>query len=145
MAAAVCRARDLDSVFFRAIPSGPDNIGDYERCRLEISTSRRLFDTLAFSQKRVHSTKFIPTTRIQDIFIHEAFKGFEVRFYLAIIVEGEEEVEVVFPVSINLEWKKTNIKAIITLISARQKMLPRRPILEEVWRGAKSCLYEPKS
>ena len=44
------------------------------------------------------STKFIPTTRIQDIFIHEAFKGFEVRFYLAIVVEGEEDVVVVFPV-----------------------------------------------
>jgi phosphatidylinositol glycan class H protein len=32
--------------------------------------------------------------------IHEAFKGFEVRFYLAIIVEGEPEVVVVFPVSV---------------------------------------------
>jgi len=36
---------------------------------------------------------------IQDIFIHEAFKGFEVRFYLAIVVEGEHDVVVVFPVS----------------------------------------------
>jgi len=45
------------------------------------------------------ATRFIPTTSIQDIFIHEAFKGFEVRFYLAIVVEGEEEAVVVFPVS----------------------------------------------
>lgn len=45
------------------------------------------------------STRFIPTTHIQDIFIHEAFKGFEVRFYLSIVVEGEEDVVVVFPVS----------------------------------------------
>jgi phosphatidylinositol glycan class H protein len=45
------------------------------------------------------TTRFIPTTSIQDIFIHEAFKGFEVRFYLAIVVEGEEDVVVVFPVS----------------------------------------------
>lgn len=44
------------------------------------------------------ATRFIPTTQIQDIVIHEAFKGFEVRFYLAIIVEGEPEVVVVFPV-----------------------------------------------
>lgn len=44
------------------------------------------------------TTRFIPTTQIQDIVIHEAFKGFEVRFYLAIIVEGEPEVVVVFPV-----------------------------------------------
>ena len=44
-------------------------------------------------------TRFIPTSSIQDIFIHEAFKGFEVRFYLSIVVEGEEGVVVVFPVS----------------------------------------------
>jgi len=44
------------------------------------------------------STRFIPTTVIQDILIHEAFKGFEVRFYLAIVVEGEEDLVVVFPV-----------------------------------------------
>lgn len=44
------------------------------------------------------ATRFIPTTQIQDIIIHEAFKGFEVRFYLAVIVEGEPDVLVVFPV-----------------------------------------------
>ena len=44
------------------------------------------------------TTTFIPTTRIQDIVIHEAFKGLEVRFYLAVIVEGATEVVVVFPV-----------------------------------------------
>ncbi|GES61858.1 phosphatidylinositol N-acetylglucosaminyltransferase [Aspergillus terreus] len=68
------------------------------------------------------STRFIPTTQIQDIVIHEAFKGFEVRFYLAVIVEGEGEVVVVFP-----------------------KLLPGRAILEEVWRGSRHCLYESKS
>lgn len=66
------------------------------------------------------STRFIPTAQIQDIFIHEAFRGFEVRFYLAIIVEGEKEAVVVFP-----------------------KLLPRLEILEEVWRGAKKVLYQP--
>ena len=43
------------------------------------------------------TTRFIPTTSIQDIYIHEAFRGFEVRFYLAIVVEGEQSVVVVFP------------------------------------------------
>jgi CO dehydrogenase/acetyl-CoA synthase gamma subunit (corrinoid Fe-S protein) len=43
-------------------------------------------------------TRFIPTTQIQDIVIHEAFRGFAVRFYLAIIVDGESAVVVVFPV-----------------------------------------------
>ena len=45
------------------------------------------------------NTRFIPTSSVQDIFIHEAFKGFEVKFYLCIVVEGEEDVVVVFPVS----------------------------------------------
>lgn len=63
--------------------------------------------------------RFIPTTSIQDIVIHEAFKGFEVRFYLAIIVEGEGDVVVVF-----------------------DKLLPRRAVLEEVWRGGRKCLWE---
>lgn len=35
-----------------------------------------------------------------DIFIHEAFRGFEVRYYLAVVVEGEGAVVVVFPVSL---------------------------------------------
>lgn len=65
--------------------------------------------------------RFIPTTSIQDIFLYEAFKGFGVRFYLAIVVEGEENVVVVFPT-----------------------LLPRRAILEEVWRGTKKCLWESK-
>ncbi|KAK2805233.1 hypothetical protein FQN50_006258 [Emmonsiellopsis sp. PD_5] len=68
------------------------------------------------------STRFIPTTQIQDIVIHEAFKNFEVRFYLAVIVEGESDVVVVFP-----------------------NLLPRRLILEEVWKGSRKCLYDPKS
>jgi hypothetical protein len=48
------------------------------------------------------TTTFIPTTKIQDIVIHEAFKGLEVRFYLAVIVEEASEVVVVFPVSEDL-------------------------------------------
>ncbi|KAJ5481326.1 hypothetical protein N7475_000138 [Penicillium sp. IBT 31633x] len=68
------------------------------------------------------ATRFIPTTQIQDIVIHEAFKGFEVRFYLAVIVEGEPDVLVVFP-----------------------HMLPKREILEQVWRGSRRCLYDVKS
>ncbi|KAF2683095.1 hypothetical protein K458DRAFT_341006 [Lentithecium fluviatile CBS 122367] len=70
---------------------------------------------------RTPTTRFIPTTSIQDIFIHEAFKGFEVRFYLAVVVKGEDDVVVVFP-----------------------RMLPRRAVLEDVWRGARACLYEEK-
>ncbi|KAL4862534.1 hypothetical protein BDV12DRAFT_42166 [Aspergillus spectabilis] len=67
------------------------------------------------------ATRFIPTTEIQDIVIHEAFRGFEVRFYLAVVVVGEPEVVVVFP-----------------------KLLPNRAKLEEVWRGSRHCLYDSK-
>lgn len=64
------------------------------------------------------TTTFIPSTRIQDIVIHEAFKGLEVKFYLAVIVEDATEVVVVFP-----------------------NLLPRLDVLQEVWRGARRCLY----
>jgi phosphatidylinositol glycan class H protein len=66
------------------------------------------------------ATRFIPTEKIQDILVNEAFRGFEVRYYLIVVVEGEEDVVVVFP-----------------------RLLPRRRIVEAVWRGAKGCLYEP--
>ena len=45
------------------------------------------------------TTRFIPTTQIRDVFIHEAFRGFEVRYYLAVVVKDEKDVVVVFPVS----------------------------------------------
>lgn len=64
-------------------------------------------------------TRFIPTEKIQDIFVNEAFRGFEVRYYLIVVVEGEEDVVVVFP-----------------------GLLPRRQIVETVWRGARECLRE---
>ncbi|KAK6343275.1 hypothetical protein TWF730_010871 [Orbilia blumenaviensis] len=76
--------------------------------------------TLSSSYFVKANTRFIPTSTIQDIFIHEGFVGFEVRFYLAIVIEDESEVVVVFP-----------------------KLLPRREILENVWRGSRS-LYEPE-
>ncbi|KAI1136748.1 GPI-GlcNAc transferase complex, PIG-H component-domain-containing protein [Hypoxylon sp. FL0543] len=64
-------------------------------------------------------TRFIPTDKIQDVFINEVFRGFEVRHVLVVIVEGEEHVVVVFP-----------------------KLLPRPHILEKVWRGVRECLYD---
>jgi phosphatidylinositol glycan class H protein len=75
--------------------------------------------TISSTYLQTPTTRFIPTTNIQDIFIHEAFKGFEVRFYLMIVVEGEDEVVVVFP-----------------------NLLPRRSVLEVVWRGVRGGLWE---
>ncbi|KAK4063259.1 uncharacterized protein Triagg1_9644 [Trichoderma aggressivum f. europaeum] len=65
------------------------------------------------------ATRFIPTEKIQDILVNEAFRGFEVRYYLVVVVEGEEDVVVVFP-----------------------GLLPKRRIVETVWRGVRECLYE---
>ena len=47
------------------------------------------------------SCRFIPTSRIGDLWTHEGFYGFEVRFYLAVVVEGEEGLVVVFPVGLS--------------------------------------------
>jgi phosphatidylinositol N-acetylglucosaminyltransferase subunit H len=43
-------------------------------------------------------SRFIPASQIDDVFLYEGFKGMEVRYYLAVVVHGEEDVEVVFPV-----------------------------------------------
>ncbi|KAG5970107.1 hypothetical protein E4U58_000689 [Claviceps cyperi] len=67
------------------------------------------------------TTRFIPTEKIRDIFVNEAFRGMEVRYYLVVVVEGEGELVVVFP-----------------------GLLPRRGIVEDVWRGARECLYEKR-
>lgn len=57
------------------------------------------------------------------------------------IVEGEPVVLVVFPVSQRLKqqefWTYGD--------SNYQKLLPKREILEEVWRGSRRCLYDAKS
>ena len=65
------------------------------------------------------TTRFIPTSHIQDVWIHEGFVGFEVRYFLGIVVKGEDEIVVVFP-----------------------KTLPGRKVAEVVWRGLRGCLYE---
>ncbi|KAF9877714.1 phosphatidylinositol n-acetylglucosaminyltransferase [Colletotrichum karsti] len=65
------------------------------------------------------ATRFIPTEKIQDVLVNEAFRGFEVRYYLVVVVEGEDDLIVVFP-----------------------RILPRKKIVETVWRGVRGCLWE---
>lgn len=65
-------------------------------------------------------TRFIPTEKIRDVLINEAFRGFAVTYYLVVVVDGEEDVVVVFP-----------------------RLLPRRRVVEAVWRGVRGCLWEP--
>ncbi|KAI2632106.1 GPI-GlcNAc transferase complex, PIG-H component-domain-containing protein [Hypoxylon sp. NC1633] len=75
------------------------------------SSGRTLFSSLR--------TRFIPTDKIRDVLLNEAFRGFEVRHCLVVVVEGEDELVVVFPT-----------------------LLPRPRVLEKVWRGARECLFE---
>ncbi|KAG8160427.1 hypothetical protein KVR01_009963 [Diaporthe batatas] len=65
-------------------------------------------------------TRFIPTEKIRDVLINEAFRGIAVRYYLIVVVEGEDDVVVVFP-----------------------RLLPGRGVVEAVWRGVRGCLWEP--
>lgn len=73
------------------------------------------------------------------------------RFYLAIVVQGEEDVVVVFPVcfysAIFSALKTHSLFNDDIELNANhpQHLLPRRHILEDVWRGAKRCLYEQES
>jgi phosphatidylinositol glycan class H protein len=46
-------------------------------------------------------SRFIPASEIDDVLLYEGFKGMEVRYYLAVVVRGEEKVEVIFPVSMH--------------------------------------------
>lgn len=57
--------------------------------------------------------------KMQDCFVNEAFKGFEVRYLLVVVVEGERELVVVFP-----------------------RLLPGRKVVEVVWRGVRGVLGE---
>ncbi|KAH8156689.1 hypothetical protein CIB48_g11558 [Xylaria polymorpha] len=68
------------------------------------------------------TTRFIPTEKILDVLINEAFRGFGVRYYLVVVVEGEPDVVVVFP-----------------------RLLPRAADVERVWRGVRECLYGRKA
>ncbi|PLB38446.1 PIG-H family GPI synthesis protein [Aspergillus candidus] len=125
--ALACRIADAYSYGFIAVAStvmiyGVFRKGYTEESLLVIRGLGIQTSTSSSTYLSKASTRFIPTTQIQDIVIHEAFKGFEVRFYLALIVEGEPDVVVVFP-----------------------KLLPNRAILEEVWRGSRRCLYDSKS
>ena len=102
---------------------------------LGVQTSTSSSTYLSTSTKR-----FIPTSQIQDVFIHEAFIGFEVRYYLAIVIEGEPEVVVVFPVRHPVIPSR-----LIGSWRWFKNLLPKRELVEIVWRGARACLFEPKT
>jgi hypothetical protein len=88
----------LPSTFLNT-ESGPELIVGTEESLLTLRTLGIQTRSLSPCYLFPATTRFIPTSQIVDILIHEAFRGFEVRYYLAVVVEGEGAVVVVFPVS----------------------------------------------
>ncbi|KAG4035070.1 hypothetical protein MFRU_002g04170 [Monilinia fructicola] len=78
---------------------------------LQISSSPKTYLTTT-------KTRFIPSQKVQDIYINEVFRNFEVRYVLVVVVEGEGELLVVF-----------------------ERLLPGRRVLERVWRGGRRGLF----
>lgn len=95
--------------FFSKTPTNPIP-NNSEESLLALRTLGLQTRTLSPCYLLPATTRFIPTTQIRDLFIHEAFRGFEVRHYLAVVVKEEKDVVVVFPVSLVFvcslsEWK----------------------------------------
>ncbi|SEI33254.1 YALIA101S03e13938g1_1 [Yarrowia lipolytica] len=63
-------------------------------------------------------TTFLNLDSIIDLVIHEGFKGLEVIFFMTILVKDKDRTVVIFP-----------------------DLLPRRELLERVWRESRTCLY----
>lgn len=67
------------------------------------------------------TSKFIPSSDVLDILIHEAFIGFQIRYILVIIVKDQSKLQLVF-----------------------KNTLPRRDVLETVLRGSRQCFYRER-
>jgi len=66
------------------------------------------------------SRRFIPLTEVQDVLINEGLRRWDVRYYLAVLYsprQGEQRLEVAY-----------------------ENMLPRFPVLIEVYHGVHECL-----
>lgn len=65
------------------------------------------------------ATRFIPTEQIRDVLVNEVFAGFGVRYVLVVVVDGEEDMVVVFP-----------------------RLGGGKEVVLRVWRGVRGCLFE---
>ncbi|KAF4770066.1 hypothetical protein HAV15_011662 [Penicillium sp. str.  len=86
------------------------------------------------------STRFIPTTQIQDIVIHEAFKGFEVRFYLAVIVEGEPDAGGLPAYVAQARDLRAGLERFSAVSLRREVMIYPQPLSQEIFVCAKAYL-----
>lgn len=122
------------------------------------------------------TTRFIPTEQLQDLLVNEAFRGFEVRYYLVAVVRGSatgegtsSEAEADDDAQADADHDgSSSVQEGDGSDSAHHhhhrhhrhryladqdeedpivvvfpQLLPGLDIVQQVWREARACLYEP--
>ena len=88
------------------------------------------------------SWRFTPTSLTGDPRIHDGFCEFEIRFYLAVVVEGEEGYSGVYGRLFFLERLFLGETGAAFTAVGSYGLLPKRRVRELVRRGTKCFLYE---
>ena len=81
--------------------------------------------------------KFIPWSSLEDFLINEGLRGWNVRYYLVAInrtPQGALQLEVAFEVG------RKFVFIVSMLIFSTQNLLPRFPVLLEVYHGVQEAL-----
>ena len=103
---------------------------------LQLETQRGLPSVPLFTSRR-----FIPLTTLQDFVINEGLRGWSVCYYLAVIQEsktGEVTIDVPFEVGNSLPDS-------LSVLKGCQNILPRFPILLEVYHGVQELVFDINS
>lgn len=104
------------------------------QCGIQLETHRGLPSIPLFVQRR-----FIPVTYLKDIFINEALRRWNVRYYLTALVhrpDGSYELAVAFEVKIRVACLQYE-----TEHALYQNLLPRLPVLLEVFRDVRRQMH----
>ena len=83
------------------------------------------------------SRKFVPWSSLEDFLINEGLRGWNVRYYLVAMnrtPQGVLQLEVAFEVGRNFVF------IVSMLIFSTQNLLPRFPVLLEVYHGVQDAL-----
>ncbi|SCV00914.1 LAME_0G12816g1_1 [Lachancea meyersii CBS 8951] len=108
----------IEAIFFTAllliIRNPPvESLRVFRGAGIQVSTMRGcVLLPKALNNKWLEKSYFIPKDNIVDIIINEAFfKGFQVNFYLAVILKDITDLQLVFPVCYNKSEKSIRITA----------------------------------
>jgi hypothetical protein len=86
------------------------------------------------------SRRFVPLTSLQDFFINEGLRRWDVRFYLVAMSKsskGRYSLEVAYEASFIATSIFSSVRS-----SRHQNILPHFPVLLEVYRGVHDALFE---